>query len=666
MNHDHSHREHGKSQPKSNQPHRHADMAAEFQKKFWISLAISIPVIVLSPMFQKISGLKELRFFGDYYFLFFLSSIIFFYGGWPFLKGLANEIKSKKPGMMTLVGVAISTAYIYSGFVVFGFKGELFFAELATLIDIMLLGHWLEMKSTAGASRALEEMARLLPAAAHKIFPDGQVKDVPLEEIKAGDAVIVKPGEKIPTDGEVIEGETSVNESMVTGESTPVYKKIGSKVIGGSLNADGSITVKVTKIGSQSFLAQVLKLVKEAQQSKSKTQNLADRAAMWLTISAVTAGIVTLLLWLFFTGKDPAFAIERAVTVIVIACPHALGLAIPLVVVVSATLAAKNGLLIKNRAAFEKARNAQAIVFDKTGTLTEGKFGVTDVVVLAEGANEKEIIKYAASVEARSEHPIAKGIVAAAGDVWAAEEFKSVPGKGVEGKVAGKNVKIVSPGYLKENNFVINSEKIDALAGQGKTVVFVVVENQLIGAVALADVIRPESKTAVLTLKKMGLKCLMLTGDNKKTAKWVAEELGIDEFFAEVLPEEKVKKIREVKERGLVVVMVGDGVNDAPSLAQADVGIAIGAGTDVAIETGDIILVKNNPLDVVKIISLAKATYKKMTANLFWATGYNVFALPLAAGALYKFGILLSPAAGAVLMSLSTVIVAINARRLKI
>jgi len=645
----------------------HAHMVADFKKRFRVSLGLTLPILILSPMIQKFLGLGEtIRFAGDKYVLFLLSSFVFFWGGWPFLKGIYEELRKKHPGMMTLIAIAISTAYFYSSAVVFGLGGKVFFWELVTLIDIMLLGHWIEMKSIMGASRALEELAKLMPSEAHKIMPDGSVKDVPLSELNTDDRIIIKPAEKIPADSIVVEGRSSVNEAMLTGESVPVSKKPGDKVIGGSINGEGSLTVEVKKTGKDSFLSQVIDLVKQAQESKSKTQDLANRAAFWLTIIALGGGAVTLFIWLVLVGKDFAFALERTVTVMVITCPHALGLAVPLVVAVSTALAAKNGLLIRNRASFERARNIQAIIFDKTGTLTEGKFGVTDKVALSQDINEDELIKYAAAVEARSEHPIAKGITSSAKDILAVEDFLAIAGKGAQGRVAGKEVKVVSPGFLRENKISFSDKRIETLSSQGKTIVFVLINGELKGAIALADIIRPESKKAISRLKEMGVKCMMLTGDNKQVAKWVSEEIGLDEYFAEVLPQEKSSKIKEVQRRGLIVAMTGDGVNDAPALAQADVGIAIGAGTDVAVETADIVLVKSNPLDVVAIIGLARATYKKMIQNLAWATGYNSFAIPLAAGAFYKIGILLGPAMGAVLMSLSTVIVAINARFLKI
>ena len=567
---------------------------------------------------------------------------------------------------MTLIALAVAVAYFYSSAVVFGVKGKIFFWELATLIDIMLLGHWIEMKSVMGASRALEELAKLMPSEAHKVMPDGSMQDVLLDELRSGDKVLIKPGEKIPADGKVVEGETSVNEAMITGESKPVSKKKDAKVIGGAINGEGSITVEVEKTGKDSFLSQVIELVREAQASKSRTQDIANRAAFWLTIIAISAGAITMFVWLAILHHDFVFALERTVTVMVITCPHALGLAVPLVVAVSTAISARNGLLIRNRAAFERARNLQAIIFDKTGTLTEGKFGVTDVVTLNGELDESQLLSYAASVEQNSEHPIAKGIVNSAEKTMRVEDFKAITGKGAQGKVDGKEVKVVSPGYLRENKIEFKNGKIDELSAQGKTVVFVLVDGKVQGSIALGDVIRKESREAIARLKEMGIQAMMLTGDNKQVAEYVAKELDLDDYFAEVLPGQKAEKVKEVQSRGLIVAMTGDGVNDAPALAQADVGIAIGAGTDVAVETADIVLVRSNPADAVDIIALAKATYRKMVQNLAWATGYNAFAIPLAAGVLFSYGIILSPAMGAVLMSLSTVIVAINARILKV
>lgn len=644
----------------------HGHMIEDFRKRFWISLVVTVPILILSPMIQHFLGIKEvISFKGEAYLLFVLSSFIFFYGGYPFLKGLIDELKKKQPGMMTLIALAISVAYFYSSAVVFGVTGEVFYWELATLIDIMLLGHWIEMKSVMGASKALEELAKLMPDEAHKINEDGNVTEVKVSNLQHKDKLLIKPGEKIPADGKIYEGKSSINEAMMTGESKPVTKSEGDEVIGGSINGEGSLKIVVEKTGDETFLSQVVKLVREAQESKSHTQNLANKAAFWLTIIAISAGAITMFVWLVFTGESFNFALSRTVTVMVITCPHALGLAIPLVVAVSTALSAKSGLLIRNRTAFEQARKIQAIIFDKTGTLTKGEFGVTEIISF-NGMDEKEILKYAAAVESESEHPIAQGIVRSSNDKYQLKDFNSIPGKGAEGKVNGKDVKIVSPGYLEENKIEIKQkEMFDKLSAQGKTVVFVLIEDKLEGAIALADIIREESKEAIKQLKEMGIKPMMLTGDNKQVAKWVADELELDDYFAEVLPDKKSEKIKEVQKRGMVVAMTGDGVNDAPALAQADVGIAIGAGTDVAIETADIILVRSNPKDVVSLIKFAKATYNKMVQNLIWATGYNVIAIPLAAGVLFSYGIVLSPAIGAVLMSISTIVVAINAKLLR-
>ncbi len=642
----------------------HKMMMEDFKRRFIISLIVTIPILILSPLIQEFLGF-DFTFTGRNYFLFLLSSFVFFYGGWPFLKGLGSELKSKTPGMMTLIAVAISVAYFYSAAVVFGLEGKFFFWELATLIDIMLLGHWIEMRSVLGASNALEKLAQLMPDEAH-LIKGNDVVDVKLSEISKGDHVLVKPGEKIPSDGIIMKGNSYVNEAMLTGESKPVEKKKGDKVIGGAINGDGSLEIMVEGTGEDSYLSKVINLVREAQEAKSKTQRLADKAAFWLTIIALTAGFTTLFTWTYF-GQDFAFSVERMATVMVITCPHALGLAIPLVVAVSTALSARNGLLIRDRTAFENSRKITTIVFDKTGTLTEGNFGVSSVQTVDNKYNEKKIIQLAAAVEKNSEHPIATGILEKAKnlDVKAPEvsDFKAIKGKGVEGIIEGKSVKVVSPGYLKEKNIQIpNNQKLSS----SDTVVFLLVNNRLVGIISLSDKIREESFSAIERLKKAGIKCWMLTGDNKRIAKKVSDELKLDGYFAEVLPHEKQEKVKELQSKDEFVAMTGDGVNDAPALAQADVGIAIGSGTDVAAETADIILVNSNPADVTSLILFGRATYKKMAQNLVWATGYNVVAIPLAAGVMYSQGILLSPAMGAVLMSLSTVIVAINARLLRV
>jgi P-type Cu2+ transporter len=647
----------------------HAHMVVEFRRRFWISLVLTIPVLVLSTHIQQFLGVKDAwHFSGDQFVEFGLSSVIFFYGGWPFLRGIVGELHKKQPGMMTLIGLAISVAYSYSSLVTFGLAGEVFFWELATLIDIMLLGHWIEMRSVLGASRALEELVKLLPSEAHRLKPDSSIEDVPVTDLRKGDRVLVKPGEKIPTDGVIVEGRTTTNEAMLTGESKPVEKAEGDKAIGGSINGESAIVITVEKTGDETYLAQVIQLVRHAQESRSRSQDLADWAALWLTIIALSAGGLTLAGWLI-VGMDFNFALGRMVTVMVITCPHALGLAVPLVVAVSTALSAANGLLIRDRSAFERARLLQAVVFDKTGTLTEGRFGITDMISLGK-QNEEQLLRTAASLESQSEHPIAAGIVRGAKEKGisfpAPRGFKAIPGKGAQATVDGQQIKVVSPGYLKEHGIAVKDSRVEKTAAEGKTVVYVLADEQVLGAIALADIIRPESRQALNALKAMGIKVMMLTGDSAAVARWVARELHLDDFFAEVLPDQKAAKIQEVQSRDLTVAMTGDGVNDAPALVQADVGIAIGAGTDVAIESADIILVRSDPRDVASVVQLARATYRKMVQNLLWATGYNVVAIPLAAGVLYQQGILLSPAAGAVLMSLSTVIVAINARFLRL
>jgi len=647
----------------------HSHMIRDFQTRFLVCLVLTVPVLLLSEPVQMLLHLgTKLQFAGSTWILFALSAFIYVYGGMPFLKGMFEELRARTPGMMTLIAMAITVAFVYSAAVSLGLQGMVFYWELATLIDIMLLGHWLEMKSVMGASRALESLARLMPSDAHVIMPDGTVMDHPVAHLVAGDRVLVKPGEKIPVDGRVEDGTSSVNEAMLTGESRPVDKKPGDAVIGGAINGEGALTVVIEKVGSDTYLAQVIDLVRHAQESRSRTQALADRAAFWLTIIALSAGMLTLVSWLLL-GKGLAFALERMVTVMVTTCPHALGLAIPLVVSVSTALLAQNGLLLRNRTAFEQARNLQAVVFDKTGTLTMGSFGVTDIVPLNETSTPEEILRLAGAVEAQSEHPIALGIVRSAQErsitLPQITQFLALPGIGAQATVEGHKVMVVRPSYVVEHELVGSSAQIDTLTSQAKTVVYALVDGVVQGAVALADTVRPESRDAVTALHQMGIKCIMLTGDSRAAAQWVAQDLGLDDFFAEVLPGEKAAKIQEVQKRGLTVAMVGDGVNDAPALAQADVGIAIGAGTDVAIETADIILVRNDPRDVVAVVRLSRATYRKMVQNLAWATGYNVVAIPLAAGVLAGVGFIMSPAVGAIFMSLSTIIVAINARLLK-
>jgi len=641
----------------------HRMMIRDFRKRFFISLVISIPIIILSPMIQGILGFS-FSFTGSSYVLFALSAGIYFYGGWPFLSGFTGELKKRQPGMMTLIALAISVAFIYSSVVVFGFEGKFFFWELATLIDVMLLGHWIEMRSVLGASKALDTLASLMPDEAHLKTGEG-TREIKTSEIEKGNILLVKPGEKIPADGVIRTGSTSIDESMLTGESVPVEKAEDSQVIAGSVNGDGSIEVEVTKTGEDSYLNKVIDLVQRAQQSKSRTQHFADRAAMWLTIIALTAGVVTLVSWLA-VGKELVFAIERMATVMIITCPHALGLAIPLVAAVSTSLSAKNGLLIRNRTAFENSRFISAVVFDKTGTLTTGTFGVTGIHSLRESYDEATVLQLAASLEQNSGHPIARGIVEEAKkrdlSITDLENFTAIKGKGVKGILHEKTMLVASPGYLEEHNITIP----EISPGVAATTVYLLEEDTPIGAISLSDTIREKSYEAIRQLQDEGILCYMLTGDNEATAKAVSDELKLDGYFAEVLPDQKEKKIIEIQNQDEFVAMTGDGINDAPALARADVGIAIGSGTDVAAETADIILVESNPMDVTTLILFGTATYKKMAQNLFWATGYNVFAIPLAAGVLYYQGIVISPALGAVLMSLSTVIVAINAKLLRI
>jgi len=656
--------QHGNNPPMGHEGHNHGAMIVDFKKRFYVVLVLTIPIMLLSTMIQHFIGV-DWQFTGSSYILFALSSVVFIYGGWPFLKGLVDEVKAKNPGMMFLIGFAITVAYIYSVAIVFGLEGMDFFWELATLILIMLLGHWIEMKSIAGASRELELLVQLMPSDAHMVMPD-MVHDVKTNTLKENDIILVKPGEKVAADGIILEGESYLNESMLTGESKPVQKIKGDKVIAGAINGNGAIKVTVTHAAKDSYLSQVIKLVDDAQKSKSNTQLLADTAAKWLTIIALTAGIATFAYW-YFTGQSLAFAMERMVTVIVICCPHALGLAVPLVVARSTALSAKHGLLIKNRTAFENARKITTIVFDKTGTLTVGKFEVSKIVSLKKELTENEIIRLASALEQKSEHPIATGILQKVKDlsisIPSTENFNAITGKGVEATVEGKKILVVSPGYLKENNIPVPDS---FTANDTETVVFVLINNELAGYIALSDEIRPESAEAIKTLKENNIKSILLTGDNNKVAKSVSETLAMNSFIAEVLPHQKLEKIKELQSKGEFVAMTGDGVNDAPALAIADVGIAVGSGSDIAAETAGIILVNSNPKDIVSLILFGKATYRKMIQNLIWATGYNVVALPLAAGVLWKQGILLSPAAGAVLMTVSTIVVAINASLLNV
>ncbi|MDQ1901988.1 MULTISPECIES: heavy metal translocating P-type ATPase [unclassified Paracoccus (in: a-proteobacteria)] len=649
--------------------HDHGAMVANYRRRFWLVLALTPPILLLSPMIQHWLGIAEtLAFPGDRYVIFVLSTIAYLYGGWPFLTGFTSELRKRQPGMMTLISIAISAAYFFSVTVTFGFPGQELYWELVTLIAIMLLGHWIEMRSVMGASRALEELVRLLPDSATRIKADGSSEEVPISTLQPGDKVIVRPGAKVPVDGQIIEGSSGFNEAMLTGESRPVTKGVGAAAIGGAINGASAVTINVTATGGATYLSQVIELVKKAQATRSRTQDVANRAAAWLTYIALIVGFGTLFVWWLFLDAPLEFAIERMVTVMVVACPHALGLAVPLVVAVSTSLSAGNGLLIRDRAAFERARNLSAVVFDKTGTLTEGRFGVSDIVLLADG-DENEELSFAAAAESQSEHPIAHGIVAEAKErslvIPKATDVSNITGEGIVAKVDGQDVRIVSPGHLARQGNAIAHNSLKHLEGQGKTVVVLVRDGTPRALFALADIVRPESKDAIAELKSLGISSIMLTGDAEGVAKTVSEELGITEYFAEVLPDQKSQKIEELQARGLSVAMVGDGVNDAPALVVADLGIAIGAGTDVAVESADVVLVRSDPRDVGAILGLSRATYRKMIQNLAWATGYNAIAIPMAAGITFGTGFMMTPAVAAVFMSASTIIVAINAQFLR-
>ncbi|MEJ5962979.1 heavy metal translocating P-type ATPase [Pedobacter immunditicola] len=663
--HDHTHHDHDEHQHSAQQHDKHeGHHTHDFLKRFWISLIITIPILALSHMIQDWLGFS-LNFIGDKYLLFALGTSIYLYGGMPFLKGMVGEIRAKAIGMMTLVAIAISVAYFYSTAVVFGLQGMDFFWELATLIVIMLLGHWLEMRSQMAASKALQTLVALLPNEV-TVERGGEAARIKLDELTNNDIVIIKPGEKIPADGEVIEGLSYVNESMLTGESVPVKKETKSKVIAGAINGDGALKIKATGVGKDSYLNKVINLVQDAQAAKSNTQNLADKVAKWLTFIAIGVGVATFTYW-YNTNGDLAFALERMVTVMVTACPHALGVAIPLVVAISTTLSATNGLLIRNRTAFETTRNLTTVIFDKTGTLTEGSHAVQRVIAL-DSFSEDEIIQFAAAIQQHSEHHIAKGLMKLLKEkrlqLWKSVNFQYMQGIGVTGKVNGKDVVAAGPNYFTVNN--IEKPAVPSEIDQDtETINYVFIDGKVIGIITLADRIREGSQEAINELKEMGIKSFLLTGDNEKIAASVSNKLGMSGFLANVLPHNKQEKIKEYQAKGEIVAMTGDGVNDAPALAQADVGIAVGSGTDVAAETADIILVNSDPRDVVKLIDFGKRTYRKMIQNLVWAVGYNIVAIPLAAGILYP-NFVLNPAMGAVLMSVSTIVVALNATLLKL
>jgi Cu2+-exporting ATPase len=642
----------------------HAMMAQDFKKRFWVSLPLTLTVLVLSPKIQGLLGFS-LVFPLSTLVLFILATIIYFYGGKPFFSAAKGELASRNYGMMTLVSLAISASYIFSVVSTFTFKGESFYWEMATLVLAFLFGHWMEMRAVVGTGGALQELAKLIPPSAHKYFGK-EIKDVETKELDVGDLVLVKPGEKIPADGMVVEGRSSVNEALITGESRPVSKAIDSEVIGGTINGDGSLTIKVTKTGKDSALSQIITLVSQAQQTKPSVQNLADRAANWLTIIAIVAGTLTFSYWYFATANGIIFAATLAITVIVITCPHALGLAIPTVTTITSSLAAKNGILIRDMKGLEMAKDVDYVVFDKTGTLTQGNFGVSKIITSQQSqVTKRKLVSLAAAVEQHSEHSIAKGIVAYAKKknikIPKATKFKAIKGKGAWAKVGKSKVVVGNWKMVKEAGDLMTENDAE-LTG---TTVYVMKDKKLLGRLVLEDQIREESRKAVKALHKIGIKVAMLTGDKKEVAKEVGKELGIDKVFSEVLPKDKVDKIKQLQDEGYKVAMVGDGVNDAPSLTQAHVGIAIGAGTSVAIESAEIVLVKNNPLDVLKVRNLAMATERKMKQNLAWATGYNSLAIPAAAGLFYPWGITLRPEWGALLMSASSVIVVANALMLR-
>ncbi len=633
-------------------------MIEDFKKRFYVSLILTIPILALSKMIQGFLGF-DLSIPYQSYVVFALSTVLFFYGGWPFLTGLLDEVKKLQPGMMTLIGLAITVAYVYSSAIVFGLPGMDFFWELATLIVVMLLGHWIEMRSVMGASNALQLLVELLPSEAHKKDGNDWV-DVSIDSLKSGDIILIKANEKVPADGTIVEGESYIDESLVTGESVPVKRKADDSVIGGSLNGNSSIQIRVEKTGKDSYLQQVITLVEEAQSAKSRTQNLANKAAAWLAFVAIGAGIITSVGWVWL-GQDVSFILERTVTVMVISCPHALGLAIPLVVAISTAMSAKNGLLIRNRTAFENARKITALVFDKTGTLTKGVFQLSRVEVFGE-SDENESLAIAAGLEQHSEHPIATGLLEGARarslSIPGVSNFETITGKGIQGTVDGQSYSVVSSKFVQEQGISVPEGGM-----AGSTEVYLLRGKELLARMSLADEIRPESKEAVQTLRKRGIKLYMATGDGESTAKAVSDELELDGYFSRVMPEKKVEVIKDLQKQGHFVAMTGDGVNDAPALATADIGIAVGSGTDVAASTADIVLVRSNPADIAQLILFGRATYSKMIQNLVWATGYNAIALPLATG--FIPGIVISPAVGAVFMSLSTIIVAINAQLLK-
>jgi len=664
----HAHMEHEHAKAEGHD--HHAMMEQDFRRRFWAVLALTVPVLVLSPTIQRWFGFT-LTFPGARYILFAMATVITLYGTWPFYKNARKALRSGILDMSVLVSTAVSAGYLFSVGATFFFTAVDFYWEISTLVAVLLFGHWLEMRAVRGTAGALRELVKLIPPTANRIVDD-QIEEVPTAEVQVGDLLLVRPGEKVPIDGEVVEGQSSVNEAMITGESKPVSKEAGDTVIGVTINGQGALRIRVTRTGEETALAQIINLVKEAQASKSPIQRLADRAAHWLTIIAITVGLATFLFWLFLAGQSLVFALTLAVTVLVIACPHALGLAIPVVTTISTTLGARNGMLIRNAEATETARRLDAVIFDKTGTLTQGVFGVTDVVTLADW-DEDTLLGRVAAVEVNSEHTIAQGIVRAAKErdlsLPQATDFEAVPGKGAKATVEGRHLFIGNRALMEQIGVAVpNDPRLTELARQGKTVIYAAADGRkfvVVGALALADLIRDQSREAVRALKEIGLEVAMLTGDSQPVADWVAGELGLDIVFAEVRPEQKADKVKSLQAQGKVVAMVGDGINDAPALVQADVGVAIGAGTDVAIESADVVLVKNDPRDVVGLIRLSEATMRKIRQNLVWATAYNAVAIPVAAGLFQPWGITLRPEWGALIMSASTVIVAVNALLLR-
>lgn len=643
------------------------------KQKFWVSLILTLPIILLTPMM----GIRlpfQLTFTGSDWIVLVIATFLFIYGGKPFLQGAQMELAERKPAMMTLIAMGISVAYIYSlwAFIANHFLANVphqmdFFWELATLITIMLLGHWVEMNAISSAGSAVEKMAALLPGQAHVLQADGSLQDVALDQLQTEQQVVVKAGEKIPADGQIVAGQSAVNESLVTGEAKLVEKTTGMPVIGGAVNGAGTLTIKVTGTGETGYLSQVMKLVQQAQQHKSAAENLADKVASWLFYAATTIGLLTFIVWLALSGLN--VALERTVTVLVIACPHALGLAIPLVVARSTSLGATHGLLLRNRNALEAAKQIDTVLMDKTGTLTAGDFKVNAVVAFGE-QTQNQVLTTLAALEANSSHPLAAGILAAARaqeiTVPTAKNVKQLSGVGLQGSVAGVDYAIVTAAYLEQQQIDYDQKAYQKLAAQGNSLSFLVQANQVLGLVAQGDQIKPNARDFIQQLRAQGINPVMLTGDNQQAAAVVAQQLDISDFHAQLLPEDKAKMVAQYQAQGHQVLMVGDGVNDAPSLAAAEIGVAIGAGTDVAIDSADVVLVRSDPADILNFLSLARRTMRKMVQNLWWGAGYNILALPLAAGVLAPIGIILSPAVGAILMSLSTVVVAINALTLKL